>query len=665
MGQIISDVVNNVLRHDPRQRPILEFFLHDFDVTWATRKVGHGTSLLLYFLKPSADVEQLFGLSTEIVMAYSPYSSIQARTLMLVQKALNDTPDSMRVDPLILLLVSPASDLEEETRKIMTDTRQSRIIIPFQQSECLREDRSTFVRQRLQRYLFNNDLFDVTQPISSDLYFFGRRSLVVELRESVRSGDNIGLFGLRKTGKTSVLLRLKRTLDHDGRGKLCYLDLQDQALYRLRWWQLLDKMRAELAGGSASIAGSEETSAALFRDSVALLGKKHPNRKVIFALDEIEHITPKLSMKEHWHSDFLDLWKTLRAVQNTNRNITFIVAGVNATCVETSTFSGHDNPLFSMVKIRYMPPFDAAEIGTMTRTLGRLMGLNFTEHANTYLLNSFGGHPLLIRLACSWAHKNLDKAERPVEITSELFAQHQTECHSHLWPWGDHVLGMLKQWYPNEHHMLHCLAKGKLEEYQEYADEMPQTVEHLKAYRLIGGNPARLTIPFLIQYLKGNKSGMKAADAVKGAEAPDVIPNEDLLEVSRLRNRLEPKLRRFIKRVLKSYYGPDKWITPVLAVVPTAERDKLAGVDRNVILNERLFLLNLLGVMQANWEQFKGLEATVPAKRVTKNNVSTILDFVNSHREDAHAKPISPADLATLKIAVGALEAAIDEFLRD
>ena len=51
------------------------------------------------------------------------------------------------------------------------------------------------------------------------------------------------------------------------------------------------------------------------------------DRPTVFALDEIEHIAPELGMEAHWDQDFLHLWKTLRAVQNENRHISFIVAG--------------------------------------------------------------------------------------------------------------------------------------------------------------------------------------------------------------------------------------------------------------------------------------------------------------------------------------------------
>ena len=42
-----------------------------------------------------------------------------------------------------------------------------------------------------------------------------------------------------------------------------------------------------------------------------------------------------------------------------------------------------------------------------------------------------------------------------------------------------------------------------------------------------------------------------------------------------------------------------------------------------------------------------------------------LLEFVNAHREDAHAKPIEGPELAALQLTVTAVEAAIEEFLAE
>jgi hypothetical protein len=143
------------------------------------------------------------------------------------------------------------------------------------------------------------------------------------------------------------------------------------------------------------------------------------------------------------------------------------------------------------------------------------------------------------------------------------------------------------------------------------------------------------------------------------------LPLDALTEISRLRNTLEPRLRRFLKRQLRSQLGP-LWIKPILEALPEQQRGQLVGVDADKILQERVMLLNLVTVLQVGWDKyFKVLEMGAPAESVKKASVQVLLEFVNAHREDAHAKPISEGDAAAMRLAVKAIEGAIDRFLED
>jgi hypothetical protein len=138
-----------------------------------------------------------------------------------------------------------------------------------------------------------------------------------------------------------------------------------------------------------------------------------------------------------------------------------------------------------------------------------------------------------------------------------------------------------------------------------------------------------------------------------------------LAEVGRLRNRLEPKLRVFIKRTLKTHLGA-KWIQFVVTALPESMREQCIGVDAEKILNERLFLANLVTILQTGWDKyFKVLESGPSSQSVKKASVQVLLDYVNTHREDAHAKAVSGADFAALQVAVKALEGALTRHLQD
>src|SRR5439155_1471102 len=82
--------------------------------------------------------------------------------------------------------------------------------------------------------------FDIEQALVGDTYFFGRQSFVLDLLDRFKRGENTGLFGLRKSGKTSAIFKLKRLVDADSSGTVVYVDAQNPQVYGLRWWELLN-----------------------------------------------------------------------------------------------------------------------------------------------------------------------------------------------------------------------------------------------------------------------------------------------------------------------------------------------------------------------------------------------------------------------------------------
>jgi hypothetical protein len=117
--------------------------------------------------------------------------------------------------------------------------------------------------------------------------------------------------------------------------------------------------------------------------------------------------------------------------------------------------------------------------------------------------------------------------------------------------------------------------------------------------------------------------------------------------------------------LLKALFGNYRWIDPVMDSIPSDSRKRLQGVDKDIILGERLFLKDLINILCSNWERFKHLEATIPEKQVTRDQMKVLLDYVNVHREDAHAKPVPEQTVITLAICVSALKRSLGEYLAD
>jgi hypothetical protein len=198
--------------------------------------------------------------------------------------------------------------------------------------------------------------------------------------------------------------------------------------------------------------------------------------------------------------------------------------------------------------------------------------------------------------------------------------------------------------------------------FEEMAVASPSSVQHLISYEMITATPPyEFRIPMIGNILRGIESSpmtaRKEEKTVKGRL-------EVWADIGRLRNRIEPKLRVALKRILKAHLG-DRWISPVLLAVPEQKRKQLEGVDANEILENRLLLTELMVVVHNNWTYFRSFETAIKTQRLTKEKMSVLLDFLNAHREDAHASQVNDIDKVAVGVVAETLDRVLDAFLKD
>ena len=172
-------------------------------------------------------------------------------------------------------------------------------------------------------------------------------------------GEQSGLFGLRKVGKTSVLYALERLIALRG-GNSIYIDCQDTSVHKSRWNELLfyivDLIRQKYDLEKDIISNidnyTERDASRYFEKDLINLKKKLNDRRILLIFDEIEHITFKTSSTDFWleKNDYINFWQTLRAIYHKDPFLfSFIIAGVNPLCIEEPTVNGYDNPIFGML----------------------------------------------------------------------------------------------------------------------------------------------------------------------------------------------------------------------------------------------------------------------------------------------------------------------------
>lgn len=505
MGNIKRDVRDNYLAEHPEDEAFLTPFLSGFFVTWARERKEYNAVLRVFFLSPEDYVKESYGFENEILLVYAPFKTMEPRTLQAVEQIYAQSPAKGRVETLNFFLVSDAENVREWLDSYTSSRQESRIIVSFTRKEL--EDSkgdSWFVRNRLNEQFFGRDLFNYSLPLVEDTYFFGRQQLVMEYLDSIKRKENKAIFGLRKTGKTSFLFKLKRLIEAERIGGVVYLDCKQPDIRKSRWNELLEEISGRICMLTKIKDDGDYSERKASRSFFDILEKaKKKNQKICLILDEIEFVSFVAKLDTHWHQDFVEFWQTMWSCQSQLKNFSFVISGVNPSVVEKDVVNGVQNPLFGIVHHKYLTGFAEEETRTMVRNLGKRMGLKFSYDAVSDLYKWYGGHPLLTRLACSWFNTTLSLLQnKPIEVTRDIFSKERRKCDSELVFYCGHVVSELREFYPDEYFMLELLSSGQMVDFRGLA-ESETYIRHLTSYGIVGKNNGEFysTIPVVTQYV--------------------------------------------------------------------------------------------------------------------------------------------------------------------
>lgn len=482
------------------ERSLLQPFLNGFHVSWARQYEKFNAKISAFLLKPETFMTQTFGIESEICLFFTSYESLQDRTIQAANAFMQEQPALGRVDPSLFFLVTNDPNHFNWISDYQSRNPQSRTCVTFYSEDLKGTKEAHFLRNKIAKQLFTRDLFDYQLPVDNDLFFFGRESLVQDYIDAIRKSQNRGLFGLRKTGKTSTLLKIKRFCDQNKIAKVLYFDCKLPSIRSLGWQEFLQRIIGELGH---SVSGVDHISDKFLKAIKALSKQK----KVCLIFDEIEFVSPISPFDPHWQTDFVPFWQTLWSTQSQVRSLSFIIAGVNPYVAEQDKFGGGQNPIFGIVKPFYLKGFETSDTRKMVKSFGRRMGLVFDESAITYLQNRYGGHPLLVRLACSYTHfkKDAAKLDRPITVTSAVLSKDEKDREVDILPYGRHVVSEIKDFYPDEYALLELLALGQSADYWELSAE-PEWVRHIEAYGIVSSDRSekpKFLIPVLERYIAG------------------------------------------------------------------------------------------------------------------------------------------------------------------
>lgn len=494
----------------PEHETMLKVFLNGFDVTYSEKKALNNTTLYAYILKPESFIQEAFGLDKELLMVYSPYDTFQPRALQAVNMLFSMFPFRNRVDSLNCFVVSKDQNVLNYKGVTSFEEEQSRSIVPFVYDDILnnRHD-SWYIRNVLRENFYDVDLFGYTLPLRDESSFFGRQQIVARYIDAIKRCENRGIFGIRKTGKTSLLFKVDRIIREQRLGFVFYYDCKSPSYRKLHWNEFLGEICSNIAkrlGIYIKKEYDERNIIKSFRYVMKMASEQ--GKKIIIMFDEIEYISFKSPMDKQWHTEFIDFWQTIWSVQSIHRNLVFILSGVNPSVAEVDTINGIQNPLFSIVQAEYLHGLSLEDAKVMIRTLGRRMGLNFDYDSIGKLYDQYNGHPMLLRLACSFINLQYGSSNRPITVASSDIERIQNDIDIELAYYFRHVVSEIQQFYPEEYEMFELLASGQTTDFIELSSVVEFT-KHLYSYGLIAKSESG--VPYVKMPVAGRYVAMELA----------------------------------------------------------------------------------------------------------------------------------------------------------
>lgn len=623
----------------PEEEAFIKYLGEVFQITYAASWSTGQSEYSYYLLKPYQKPSQRYGLHGEILALYAPYSEVQARSLIDVYEIQQKYKE--RVHPVWSILITDDPNTRDNLKALTAGKDLESYSIPFSRQELEAKPQAEFIHSRLEEFVHGRDLFEFQSALQSDTFFFGRKGIVDSIISQVENGQNFGLFGLRRTGKTSVLLAVERYLAKLGDYLTIHVDCQLPSVYLMRWNALIAKICEEITGQPIQYRSDIEQ-VELFERIVSA-----SRQKILLIFDEVENISVDLSPSEHWNNDFVYFWGSVRAIHQTSRGkLTFGVAGVNPHIFDIPLVSGRDNPILLGVSPKYLWPLDEQAVRDMVRTISRYMGLDFDEAIYQWLFEQYGGHPLLTRKVCSLVCQKTKKKSGDTVVLDD-FTSRQSWLDDQL---GRDILNMLVvlvQHYPDEYDNLCLLAKGDQEWIQIVNRDDPATLSHLIEYRVLceENHEFRFVVGALQRFLATRGEQLKSAvRTLSDSSLPtsyNNLPEPNQLElwtrIGRARNSVEPNLRTLLHRALIFKYSEKSAYRRVMEKFSPEKQRSLAGYSLSEIFSGQSKALYLKDVKEIALREWQLIEHIFGDRKAFEIRI----DMLNESRWDAHANPVN------------------------
>ncbi|RZT80390.1 putative DNA-binding protein [Micromonospora violae] len=460
------------------------------------------------------EMEDILSINGEVLFLFSPHEEFQRRSFnKMVDAARQEIADVQRrlfgivrftPDSHISLIYSKDPSLPKNLKAWNADGATS-LVARVPMLDGTLDGITTDLRKSIATVLASRDLYGGKNPVTGR-DFFGRLDTIQSVSAELRNGRSIGLFGLRRSGKTSLLRELQRREEPSGLA-LVLSDLEstdgvDDIPHQISQDLLTVLRRMREARSNIWLGPEGEHEARTFGELSARLihvAERNASLNFVIAVDEVENLRRLSQVSPERVRLFLG---SLRRAAQATRNLSLFFTGLTTAFFDQSMIVDEvDNPLFGFVDSHFLPPFSMAESTGLVRDLGTSMMLEWDEVSLSAVHSLTGGFPFFVRdLASAVRRAALDELLDDSQISSPIGIR------------KGHVDAAFGQWKDQAGRNWREIIRT-LESYHPYMAEMLRagTEEEINEWRSIGvdGEISALALQRLGLLIPAEPKGLK------------------------------------------------------------------------------------------------------------------------------------------------------------
>ena len=380
-------------------RKVLKHIGSDF--TFAQADGGDGCWASVIEL--NSELQRLFGLNRGILAYYAPDNDLQLKTFERLRARRLGRPYHEH----LYFLSTPDVYAEHKVSGWTLTEPYSVVLLPGRGSP---EAAARHLLTEMSRQVSRRNPYDRTNPVTGS-EFYGRHRLLTDLVNDLRQGHVCGVFGLRKTGKTSLVRELGRQFVKDDASNrvFIFLDLEvlpsdpdrqiPQLVSDIARQAHTSFKRAGMRTHELSRLPTYPTVGELRQALQACLTHAASHDKtIVIALDEIESLVGPDATSTTEKPAVAEFLGALRSLVQENANFNVVISGIALAPFTNATLYGRENPLFAWARPFFVTALTRTDTDEMIRSIGARMAVQWQGAALKLLFDVTGGHVFLARL---------------------------------------------------------------------------------------------------------------------------------------------------------------------------------------------------------------------------------------------------------------------------